>query len=108
MVIPEDSGDSALGEEGDDEMDEVECLLEEGSLQSPLTASKGRSQQKAGRMLRVPLESPVPPQLSPGPREICTSDRKFMVDMSASPRSIRRNNRMAVGAVATGSEANTP
>ena len=41
MVIPEDSGDSALGEEGDDEMDEVECLLEEGSLQSPLTASKG-------------------------------------------------------------------
>ena len=107
MVIPEDSGDSALGEEGDDEMDEVECLLEEGSLQSPLTASKGRSQQKA-QMLRVPPENAVPPQLSPGPREISTSDRKFMVDMSASPRSIRRNNRMAVGAVATGSEANTP
>ena len=36
IVIPEDSGDSELGEEGKDEMDEVECLLEEVSLQSPL------------------------------------------------------------------------
>ena len=63
MVIPEDSGDSELGEEGEDEMDEVECLLEEVSLRSPLTASKGRSYQKAGRMLRVPPESALPPQL---------------------------------------------
>uniref|UniRef100_A0A8D1LYM6 Bucky ball n=2 Tax=Sus scrofa TaxID=9823 RepID=A0A8D1LYM6_PIG len=62
IVIPEDSGDSELEEE-EDEMDEVECLLEEVSLQSPLKASKGRSYQEAGRMLRVPPESAVPTQL---------------------------------------------
>ena len=47
VVLPEDSEDSELEEEGD--MDEVACLLEEVSPQGPLTSSTGRSYHKAGK-----------------------------------------------------------
>ncbi|KAB0344868.1 hypothetical protein FD754_021794 [Muntiacus muntjak] len=60
IVLPEDSEDSELEEEGD--MDEVECLLEV-SPQSPLTSSKRRSYHKAGRIIRMSPESSLPPQL---------------------------------------------
>ena len=59
IVLPEDSEDSELEEEGD--MDEVECLLEV-SPQSPLTSSKRRSYHKAGRMIRMSPESSLSPQ----------------------------------------------
>ena len=61
IVLPEDSEDSEL--EVEDVMDEVECLLEEVSPQGPLTSSKGRSYRKAGRIMRMPPECSVPPQL---------------------------------------------
>uniref|UniRef100_A0A4W2FPZ2 Uncharacterized LOC113891881 n=1 Tax=Bos indicus x Bos taurus TaxID=30522 RepID=A0A4W2FPZ2_BOBOX len=61
IVLPEDSEDSELEEEGD--MDEVGCLLEEVSPQSPVTSSKGRSYHEAGRIIRMPPESSLPPQL---------------------------------------------
>ncbi|KAJ8783156.1 hypothetical protein J1605_009764 [Eschrichtius robustus] len=61
IVLPEDSEDSEL--EVEDVMDEVECLLEEVSPQGPLTSSKGRSYLKAGRIMRMPPECSVPPQL---------------------------------------------
>ncbi|CAI9160397.1 unnamed protein product [Rangifer tarandus platyrhynchus] len=60
IVLPEDSEDSELEEEGD--MDEVECLLEV-SPQSPLTSSRRRSYHKAGRIIRMSPESSLPPQL---------------------------------------------
>ena len=65
IVLPEDSEDSELEEEGD--MNEVECLLEEVSRQGPLTSSKGRSYHEPGRIIRVPPESSVPPQLTVWP-----------------------------------------
>ena len=58
-MLPEDSEDSELEEEGD--MDEVGCLLEV-SPQSPLTSSKERSSE-AGRIIRMLPENSVPPQL---------------------------------------------
>ena len=61
IVLPEDSEDSELEEEGD--MDEVACLLEEVSPQGPLTSSTGRSYHKAGRIIRMPPKSSVPSQL---------------------------------------------
>ncbi|KAJ8784620.1 hypothetical protein J1605_007971 [Eschrichtius robustus] len=61
IVLPEDSEDSELEEEV--EMDEVECLLEEVRQQGPLISSKERSYQKAGSIIRMPLECFVPPQL---------------------------------------------
>ena len=61
VVLPEDSEDSELEEEGD--MDEVACLLEEVSPQGPLTSSTGRSYHKAGRIIRMPPKSSVPSQL---------------------------------------------
>ncbi|XP_069444189.1 uncharacterized protein [Ovis canadensis] len=60
IVLPEDSEDSELEEEGD--MDEVGCLLEEVSPQSPLTSSKERSYE-AGRIIRMLPENSLPPQL---------------------------------------------
>ena len=65
IVLPEDSEDSEL--EVEDVMDEVECLLEEVSPQDPLTSSKGRSYLKAGRIIRMPPECSVPPQLTVWP-----------------------------------------
>ena len=59
IVLPEDSEDTELEEEGD--MDEVGCLLEV-SPQSPLTSSKERSSE-AGRIIRMLPENSVPPQL---------------------------------------------
>ena len=53
--------------EAEDEMDEVECLLEEVSPQGPLASSKGRSYRKAGRIIRMPPECSVPPQLTVWP-----------------------------------------
>ena len=71
ILLPEDSEDSELEEEGD--MDEVECLLEV-SPQSPLTSSKRRSYHKAGRIIRVPPESSLSPQLVVWPtRNKCKS-----------------------------------
>ena len=64
IVLPEDSEDSELEEEGD--MDEVGCLLEEVSPQGPLTSSKGRSYE-AGRIIRMPPENSLPPQLTVWP-----------------------------------------
>ncbi|XP_049570423.1 uncharacterized protein LOC125965314 [Orcinus orca] len=61
IVLPEDSEDSEL--EAEDGMHEAECLLEEVSPQGPLTSSKGRSYLKAGRIIRMPPECSVPPQL---------------------------------------------
>ncbi|XP_029088891.1 uncharacterized protein LOC114901355 [Monodon monoceros] len=61
IVLPEDSEDSEL--EAEDVMHEAECLLEEVSPQGPLTSSKGRSYLKAGRIIRMPPECSVPPQL---------------------------------------------
>ena len=55
ILLPEDSEDSELEEEGD--MDEAECLLEEVNLQSPLTSSKGRSYHEAGRIIRSSVPS---------------------------------------------------
>ena len=55
IVLPEDSEDSELEEEGD--MDEVGCLLEEVSPWGPLTSSKGRSYHEAGRIIRMPPEN---------------------------------------------------
>ena len=65
IVLPEDSEDSELEEEGD--MNEVECLLEEVSPQGPLTSSKGRSYHEPGMIIMVPPESSVPPQLTVWP-----------------------------------------
>ena len=71
ILLPEDSEDSELEEEGD--MDEVECLLEV-SPQSPLISSKRRSYHKAGRIIRVPPESSLSPQLVVWPtRNKCKS-----------------------------------
>ena len=64
IVLPEDSEDSELEEEGD--MDEVGCLLEGVSPQGPLTSSKGRSYE-AGRIIRMPPENSLPPQLTVWP-----------------------------------------
>ena len=61
IVLPEDSEDSELEEEGD--MDEVGCLLEEVNPQGPLTSSKGRSYHEAGRIIRMPPTSSVPSRL---------------------------------------------
>ncbi|XP_073095982.1 uncharacterized protein [Manis javanica] len=58
-VLPKDSEDGELEEGGEDEMDEVECLLE-ASPDSPLTSSRGRFYGKAGRISRMPPESSVP------------------------------------------------
>ena len=63
-MLPEDSEDSELEEEGD--MDEVGCLLEGVSPQGPLTSSKGRSYE-AGRIIRMPPENSLPPQLTVWP-----------------------------------------
>ena len=61
IVLPEDSEDSELEEEG--AMDEVGCLLEEVNPQGPLTSSKGRSYHEAGRIIRMPPTSSVPSRL---------------------------------------------
>ncbi|KAK2489741.1 hypothetical protein MC885_015304, partial [Smutsia gigantea] len=58
-VLPKDSEDSELEEGGEDEMDEVECLLEV-SPDCPLTSSSGNFYGKAGRISRMPPESSVP------------------------------------------------
>ncbi|XP_036883202.2 uncharacterized protein [Manis javanica] len=58
-VLPKDSEDGELEEGGEDEMDEVECLLE-ASPDSPLTSSRGKFYGKAGRISRMPPESSVP------------------------------------------------
>nr|XP_010969389.1 PREDICTED: uncharacterized protein LOC105081767 [Camelus bactrianus] len=62
IVLPEDSEDSELEEEVEDEMEEVECLLEV-SPQGPLTSFKGRFYQDPGRIIWMPPESSVRPQL---------------------------------------------
>ncbi|EPY78719.1 hypothetical protein CB1_001026040, partial [Camelus ferus] len=62
IVLPEDSEDSELEEEVEDEMEEIECLLEM-SPQGPLTSFKGRFYQDPGRIIWMPPESSVCPQL---------------------------------------------
>ena len=105
IVLPEDSEDSELEEEGD--MDEVGCLLEEVSPQSPVTSSKGRSYHEAGRIIRMPPENSLS-NLWYGPPEISASYYKFVVNMSVSLQFTSGNDRMAVKAVVSGSEANPP
>ena len=61
VVLPKDSEDSELEEEG--AMDEVGCLLEEVNSQGPLTSSKGRSYHEAGRIIRMTPTSSVPSRL---------------------------------------------
>ncbi|KAB1276376.1 hypothetical protein Cadr_000008165 [Camelus dromedarius] len=62
IVLPEDSEDSEWEEEVEDEMEEIECLLEV-SPQGPLTSFKGRFYQDPGRIIWMPPESSVCPQL---------------------------------------------
>ncbi|XP_064431148.1 uncharacterized protein LOC123835416 isoform X1 [Mirounga angustirostris] len=62
-VLPKDSEDCELEEEAEDEMYETECLFEEVSPLGPVTSSKGRIYREAGRIIRLPPECSLPPQL---------------------------------------------
>lgn len=62
-VLPKDSEDCELEEEAEGEMYEIECLFEEVSLLGPVTSSKGRIYRKAGRIIRMPPECSLSPQL---------------------------------------------
>uniref|UniRef100_A0A3Q2L1H1 Uncharacterized protein n=1 Tax=Equus caballus TaxID=9796 RepID=A0A3Q2L1H1_HORSE len=68
FVLPEDSEDTELEQEVEDEMYEVACLFGEVSPQGPLTSSIGRLYRKSGRIIRIPPESSLPPQLIVWPR----------------------------------------
>lgn len=60
IMLPEDSEDLELKEKV--KLDEVECFLKEVNPQSSQTAFKGKFYQKVGRIIRMPLQSSVPPQ----------------------------------------------
>ncbi|XP_022359162.1 uncharacterized protein LOC111147445 [Enhydra lutris kenyoni] len=62
-VLPNDSEDYDLEEEGEDEMYEIECLLEEVSPLGCVMSSKGRIYREVGRIIRMPAECSFPPQL---------------------------------------------
>lgn len=62
-VLPKDSEDCELEEEAEGEMYEIECLFEEVSPLGPVTSSKGRIYRKAGRIIRMPPECSLSPQL---------------------------------------------
>ncbi|XP_047550172.1 uncharacterized protein LOC125080431 isoform X1 [Lutra lutra] len=62
-VLPNDSEDYDLEEEAEDEMYEIECLLEEVSPLGCVMSSKGRIYCEVGRIIRMPAECSLSPQL---------------------------------------------
>ncbi|XP_004762676.1 uncharacterized protein LOC101694066 [Mustela putorius furo] len=62
-VLPNDSEDCDLEEEAEDEMYEIECLLEEVSPLGCVMSSKGKIYGEVGRIIRMPAECSLPPQL---------------------------------------------
>ncbi|XP_058580618.1 uncharacterized protein LOC131509158 [Neofelis nebulosa] len=62
-VLPEDLEDCELEEEVEDEMYVVECLFEEVSPPDPVNSLKGRIFCKASRIIRMPPEWSLSPQL---------------------------------------------
>ncbi|XP_044100504.1 uncharacterized protein LOC122904083 [Neovison vison] len=62
-VLPNDLEDYDLEEEAEDEMYEIECLLEEVSPLGCEMSSKGRINHEVGRVIRMPAECSLPPQV---------------------------------------------
>ena len=62
-VLPKDSEDCDSEEEAEDETYEIECVLEEVSPRGCVMSSKGRIYCEAGRIIRMPPECSLPPQL---------------------------------------------
>ena len=66
-LLPKDSQDCELEEEVEDEMYVVECLFEEVSPPDPVNSLKGRIFCKASRIMTMPPEWSLLPQLTVWP-----------------------------------------